>query len=53
MMKTESSDNRKKVLKGNLAINSPSDRRGGGVSVGLSYYNDSVSLIYSVLKPRN
>lgn len=51
-MKTESSDNRKKVLKGNLAINSPSDRR-GGVSVGLSYYNDSVSLIYSVLKPRN
>ena len=48
--KTDAHDNRKKVLKGDFAINSRSDRKG---SCGVSDYDGSVSLIYHVLKPRN
>jgi type I restriction enzyme S subunit len=46
--KTMHVDNRKKVCVGDFAINSRSDRRGSG---GLSYYEGSVSIVNTVLKP--
>lgn len=48
--KTNDGDNRKLVKKGDFAINSRSDRRG---SCGISKYDGSVSLINTVLFPRN
>lgn len=48
--KTDDGDNRKLVRKGDFVINSRSDRRG---SCGISYLDGSVSLINTVLKPRN
>lgn len=48
--KTNSHDDRKLVKKGDFAINSRSDRRG---SCGISDYDGSVSLINTVLKPRD
>ncbi len=48
--KTNDGDNRKLVRKGDFAINSRSDRRG---SCGISEYDGSVSLINTVLKPRD
>ena len=48
--KTNAHDDRKLVKKGNFAINSRSDRRG---SCGISDYDGSVSLINTVLSPRN
>lgn len=48
--KTNSGDNRKKVLKNDFVINSRSDRKG---SSGLSGYNGSVSLINIVLMIKN
>lgn len=48
--KTNSGDNRKKVLKNDFVINSRSDRKG---SSGLSEFNGSVSLINTVLKIKN
>lgn len=48
--KTNSGDNRKKVLIDDFVINSRSDRKG---SSGLSEYNGSVSLINIVLKIKN
>lgn len=48
--KTDAHDDRKLVLKGDFAINSRSDRRG---SCGISPYDGSVSLINTVLTPRN
>lgn len=48
--KTNSGDNRKKVLKNDFVINSRSDRKG---SSGLSEYNGSVSLINIVLLIKN
>ncbi len=48
--KTNDGDNRKLVRKGDFAINSRSDRRG---SCGISNYDGSVSLINTILKPRN
>lgn len=48
--KTDAHDARKLVLKGDFAINSRSDRRG---SCGVSKYDGSVSLINTVLTPRN
>lgn len=47
--KSDASDNRKKVLKGDFVINSRSDRKG---SSGISEYDGSVSLISIVLTPR-
>lgn len=47
--KTEDGDNRKLVRIGDFAINSRSDRRG---SCGISAYDGSVSLINTVLVPR-
>lgn len=47
--KTNAHDDRKLVKKGDFAINSRSDRRG---SCGVSQYDGSVSLINTVLKPR-
>lgn len=47
--KTDAHDSRKLVKKGDFAINSRSDRRG---SCGISDYDGSVSLINTVLKPR-
>ena len=47
--KSDDSDNRKLVKKGDFAINSRSDRRG---SCGISPYDGSVSLINTVLIPR-
>lgn len=47
--KSNDTDNRKQVLKGDFVINSRSDRRG---SSGVSKYDGSVSLINIVLKPR-
>lgn len=44
--KTDNTDNRKKVCKGDFVINSRSDRKG---SCGVSQYNGSVSLICNVL----
>ena len=48
--KTDDGDNRKLVRKGDFAINSRSDRRG---SCGISEYDGSVSLINTILTPRN
>lgn len=48
--KTNDGDNRKLVRVGDFAINSRSDRRG---SCGISNYDGSVSLINTILKPRN
>ena len=48
--KTNAHDDRKLVRKGDFAINSRSDRRG---SCGISQYNGSVSLINTILSPRN
>lgn len=48
--KTNAHDDRKLVKKGDFAINSRSDRRG---SCGISDYDGSVSLINTVLKPRD
>ena len=47
--KTDSHDDRKLVKKGDFAINSRSDRRG---SCGISNYDGSVSLINTILTPR-
>lgn len=47
--KTNDGDNRKLVRKGDFAINSRSDRRG---SCGISNYDGSVSLINTILCPR-
>lgn len=47
--KTNAHDDRKLVKKGDFAINSRSDRRG---SCGISPYDGSVSLINTVLRPR-
>lgn len=48
--KTNNGDDRKLVRKGDFAINSRSDRRG---SCGVSLYDGSVSLINTILTPRN
>lgn len=48
--KTDNGDNRKLVKVGDFAINSRSDRRG---SCGISKYDGSVSLINTVLTPRD
>lgn len=48
--KTNAHDDRKLVKKGDFAINSRSDRRG---SCGVSKYDGSVSLINTVMKPRD
>ena len=48
--KTDAHDDRKLVKKGDFAINSRSDRRG---SCGISAYDGSVSLINTILCPRN
>ena len=48
--KTDAHDDRKLVKKGDFAINSRSDRRG---SCGISVYDGSVSLINTILCPRN
>lgn len=48
--KTDAHDARKLVCKGDFAINSRSDRRG---SCGVSDYDGSVSLINTVLTPRD
>lgn len=48
--KTNAHDDRKLVRKGDFAINSRSDRRG---SCGISQYDGSVSLINTILSPRN
>jgi len=47
--KTDDGDNRKRVCKGDFVINSRSDRKG---SSGLSNIDGSVSLISTVLKPK-
>lgn len=47
--KSDDSDNRKLVKKGDFVINSRSDRRG---SCGISEYDGSVSLINTVLRPK-
>ena len=47
--KTDDGDNRKLVKVGDFAINSRSDRRG---SCGISAYDGSVSLINTVITPR-
>lgn len=47
--KTNSHDDRKLVKRGDFAINSRSDRRG---SCGISPYDGSVSLINTILAPR-
>lgn len=48
--KSDAHDDRKLVLKGDFVINSRSDRRG---SCGISEFNGSVSLINTVLHPKN
>lgn len=48
--KTDAHDDRKLVRKGDFAINSRSDRRG---SCGISPFDGSVSLINTILTPRN
>ena len=48
--KTDAHDDRKLVKKGDFAINSRSDRRG---SCGISPFDGSVSLINTILCPRN
>jgi type I restriction enzyme S subunit len=47
--KTDDGDNRKRVCEGDFVINSRSDRKG---SAGLSELDGSVSLISTVLKPK-
>lgn len=47
--KTDDGDNRKLVMVGDFVINSRSDRRG---SCGISAYDGSVSLINTILTPR-
>jgi type I restriction enzyme S subunit len=47
--KTDDGDNRKRVCRGDFVINSRSDRKG---SAGLSDLDGSVSLISTVLKPK-
>ncbi|MGB3752437.1 MAG: restriction endonuclease subunit S [Parerythrobacter sp.] len=47
--KTDANDNRKRVAVNDFAINSRSDRKN---SAGVSSYDGSVSLIYTVLQPR-
>lgn len=47
--KTDAHDDRKLVCVGDFAINSRSDRRG---SCGISHYDGSVSLINTILTPR-
>lgn len=49
-VKTDNGDNRKLIRKGDFAINSRSDRKGSG---GMSNYDDSASLIITVLKPHH
>ncbi len=49
-VKTNNGDNRKKVCKGDFVVNSRSDRKG---SCGFSNFDGSVSLINTVLIPRN
>ncbi|MBE7057721.1 MAG: hypothetical protein E7387_01285 [Ruminococcaceae bacterium] len=48
--KTDAHDDRKLVCKGDFAINSRSDRRG---SCGISAYDGSVSLINTIMCPRD
>ena len=48
--KTDAHDDRKLVCKGDFAINSRSDRRG---SCGISAFDGSVSLINTILRPRD
>lgn len=48
--KSDDSDNRKRVCKGDFVINSRSDRKG---SSGISEYDGSVSLISIVIEPRH
>ena len=48
--KSDNHNDRKKVLKGDFVINSRSDRKG---SSGLSRFDGSVSLINTVLTPKN
>lgn len=48
--KSDAHDDRKLLCKGDFAINSRSDRRG---SCGISPYNGSISLINTVLTPRD
>lgn len=47
--KTDDGDNRKKVCAGDFVINSRSDRKG---SSGISPFDGSVSLINTILRPR-
>lgn len=47
--KTDKNDNRKLVRVGDFAINSRSDRKG---SSGVSTLDGSVSMVYTVLRPR-
>ena len=49
-VKSDDGTNRKKVLKGDIAINGRSDRKG---AVGMSEYDGSISLVYHVLRKRN
>ncbi len=48
--KSDDGTNRKKVLKGDIAINGRSDRKG---AVGVSEYDGSISLVYHVLRKRD
>jgi type I restriction enzyme S subunit len=48
--KSDDGTNRKKVLKGDVAINGRSDRKG---AVGVSAYDGSISLVYHVLRRRS
>lgn len=48
--KSDDGTNRKKVLKGDIAINGRSDRKG---AVGVSDYDGSISLVYHVLRKRD
>lgn len=47
--KSDDGGNRKKVLRGDIAINGRSDRKG---AVGMSAYDGSISLVYHVLRKR-
>lgn len=48
--KSDDGTNRKRVLKGDIAINGRSDRKG---AVGVSDYDGSISLVYHVLRKRD
>lgn len=48
--KSADGTDRKRVLKGDIAINGRSDRKG---AVGMSEYDGSISLVYHVLRRRN